>query len=74
LEWPDLAVRRVHPAGDPIVKPIVLALTVGVLAGILRHNYLPTERHDDDERQHRPGGFTDQYLRPSLRRGMELLG
>jgi hypothetical protein len=39
----DLAVRRVHPAGDPIVKPIALALTAGVLADTSRPQ-LPTDR------------------------------
>jgi hypothetical protein len=39
----DLAVRRVHPAGDPIVKSIALALTADVLADIFRPQ-LPTDR------------------------------
>jgi hypothetical protein len=39
----DLAVRRVHPARDPIVKSIALALTAGVLADIFRPQ-LPTDR------------------------------
>jgi hypothetical protein len=39
----DLAVCRVHPAGNPIVKSTVLALTAGVLADISRPQ-LPTDR------------------------------
>jgi len=39
----DLAVRRVHPAGDPNVQPIALALIAGVLADIFRPQ-LPTDR------------------------------
>jgi len=39
----DLAVRRVHPAGDPIVKPTAFALTAGLLADTSRPQ-LPTDR------------------------------
>jgi len=39
----DLAVSRVHPVGDPIVKSIALALTADVLANIFRPQ-LPTDR------------------------------
>jgi hypothetical protein len=43
----DLAVRRVHPAGDPIVKPIAIAIALALTAGLLADTsrlQLPTDR------------------------------